>query len=296
MSSASLSGQPSEAKSSKAPYWYHAGGSVMGKYHIDHNIPCQDAHYVDKLEGCWQIAVVSDGAGSYENSHYGSQYIVANMASTIIKYLKKYKWFNKGSLPTRKNWRNISIKTIKDLRKQLKVYAKEEGFPFSSLGATVIVMIFSPKGCLTFHVGDGRCAVLTKSDEWIPTSVPFMGDEAGSTVFLTTSWLLKHQDDCIKTFIIRKPLKAIVALSDGMENYSFQCYVPDEENPGLWKDSNTPFAPFLNHNMNVISASYKDGRSRLEVDELLSNFLLNGHPKIAMELDDKTLIFSILNS
>jgi len=53
--------------------WKMIGASILGKAHIENKTPCQDAHGFKLINDYKGIAVVSDGAGSYKNSHLGSR-------------------------------------------------------------------------------------------------------------------------------------------------------------------------------------------------------------------------------
>jgi hypothetical protein len=276
--------------------WLHLGASVIGKMHILNGIPCQDAHYVGALSNRWQIAVVSDGAGSYENSHYGSALITSTIASILGPKLKRYKWYRKGSLPNNKVWNKIALEAFNDLYAHLEEYADVQGFPFHSLGATVNLIVFSEKGCLSAHIGDGRAAIQLKSGHWEAAMTPFKGDQVGETVFLTSPYTWHAPDECIQTSVIRKPIRGVAIMSDGMENYCFRCNAPISENEDLWMDYNEPFKPFFDNNTEVFRQLKAMGKSTYEIEHILANYLLKNHPRISQENDDKTITFSMLKS
>jgi len=281
-------------KSHKQTKWLHLGASVKGKMHIEGGTPCQDAHFLGAISNQWQIAVVSDGAGSYKNSHHGSAIITSAVAAILSPKLKRYKWYRKGSLPKNRVWRKITLETFKKLNAKLEEYANKNGIPFHSLGATINLIIFSEKGCMSANIGDGRAAIQLKSGKWEAAMTPLKGEQVGETVFLTSLYTWEDPDECIQTLVIRKAIKGVAILSDGMERYCFRCLIPMSENADILIDINEPFKPFFNNNVDVFRRLKGIGKSTNEIETVLAKYMLETHPSISQEEDDKTITFSIL--
>jgi hypothetical protein len=96
---------------------------------------------------------------------------------------------------------------------------------------------------------------------------------------------------CIETRVIEKPIKSFTIISDGLEHYSFYCNVKDE-NEEKYSDPNQPFEQFFNKNLESIKSMVDSGITIKEIEEKFSNYLQSGHPQIALESDDKTIILA----
>src|SRR6478736_4328000 len=98
--------------------WIIAQASVIGKSHIEEDIPCQDAHLCKYYkEHNFGIAVVSDGAGSAGNSHLGSGKVVELAQSLFYDLVIQNGWFKK--LPEEYEWENESQKQFRIVFEQL---------------------------------------------------------------------------------------------------------------------------------------------------------------------------------
>ena len=73
--------------------WKVVGASVQGQYHIDNNIPCQDALRIDFINENTGVIALSDGAGSYPNSHIGSAFITKEAVNIVKEIFTKKKQF-----------------------------------------------------------------------------------------------------------------------------------------------------------------------------------------------------------
>lgn len=268
--------------------------SVAGRGHLEcaNPIPCQDANKWKKLNNNWAIAITADGAGSYKNSHIGSAYVVNNLIKVIESEVSNSQWFINHNVPDQVEWRRVAILCLKKTRDNLFKYAKRKGLDFKTLGCTVNLALFSNQTILSAHIGDGRACYKDISGEWKHLITPFKGEEAGSTVFITTDWCWEYQDECIETRIVNSDVKAVVLLSDGMESYSFVCYVKDDN--GNFSDPNQPFEPFLNANVNAILSMIEKGISEKKASNKWKEYLKN-NKNLIKEMDDKTMLIGVFH-
>lgn len=263
------------------------GLSIQGSGHLKNDIPCQDYHSVEPVGKDFTAAVVSDGAGSKKNSDKGSL-LVCNL---VIKYLKEavttLKW-SSDNLPGSKEWDSVVRRIIELVQIELALYAKEEGCSFDSLGATMMILLYSPEKSYFAHVGDGRAGVLT-SDGWNAVLTPHKGAEANQTVFMTNKVL--DPDLAIsgvavpETVVIDKPISGFVLMSDGMEN-GLWIKSKREDLPNgdfKYKQMNMPFAPALN------DVTKKLENSKEKPCDTFFDILDHYNKPLAAELDDKTL-------
>lgn len=273
------------------PHWQITGASAIGKYHHESGMPCQDAFCYKMLSPCWGVAIVSDGAGSQQNSQYGSSLVVTEAFAAFNEILIHQEWFIRESVPSDEEWRSVVYQVMSMVYNSLCDYAIEHEFPVISLAATVVMSVFSENCVLSAHIGDGRMAVLTTDNEWIAAMNPFKGETVGETVFIT-NMTKDNAELFLVTSVLQQSVRAVVLLTDGLENLAFTCYQPDEY--GFYHDPNKPFAPFLNALINSFITQCREASDQ-EIAENLTKFLESGHPAMIEESDDKTIILAILN-
>ena len=143
---------------SKLGEWLIVHASEVGKSHLISNppVPCQDNHAILALEDNWGIAVSCDGAGSAKLSHEGSEFISEEAIKLFQRIIKENDWIKTSRLPKEEDWEKICLKAFKKLRYDLEVYAKAKKVPVSELASTIIVVVYSPIGLLSAHIGDGK--------------------------------------------------------------------------------------------------------------------------------------------
>ncbi len=288
--------------------WWTVGASVIGKSHLDNKppLPCQDSHYLRNIDRAWGIAISCDGAGSAENSHFGSKFVAEKAAERFSKDIDKIRFKENSSwttlsrnrktkLPTHKEWHDLAKKIFAEILQDLEQYAKEKNIEVKSLACTVIVVIFSPKGLLVTHIGDGRGGYRNKNGEWKSFLTPFKGEEANQTIFITSPYIWKDLDK-LESRIITEEVTAFTIMSDGCESYCFQTYMQDNKSEELRVvDVNKPhegfFEPLYNNLCDVIANPEISPPEKIKED--WGNFLLSGKG-FDTEPDDKTMIIGIL--
>jgi len=273
--------------------WLIVSGSAIGSYHVLNDIPCQDAHKVAFLKKDWGIAIVSDGAGSAANSDKGSRFIVNEACKSFCYLIKSESWIEKNTFPSEEEWRKKSIETLKTVYLNLIELCKKEDINASSVAATVIIKIFSPKGLLVCHVGDGRAGFLNCGNNWQSSIYPYKGEEVGQTIFLTTKNIWNDKETYIETRVIEEKIKAFLIVSDGCES---ACFLINQkkENEELYFDPNIPYDKFLNYKIKTIKSQHQLHISVAEINRKFKNFLTNGMEILRLEQDDKTMILGTL--
>lgn len=271
--------------------WKVIGASIAGKGHRNKDndiiVECQDSHSYQKF-GDWTILIVSDGAGSYENSKKGSQFCVDHIPMYLHNKLLKLDSFCKENSINESQWREVSLSVFEKTLEELKKLAEKAGIDYKTLGCTVNLVLFNEEIIYSAHIGDGRGAYRKNDNEtWKALFTPFTGDEPGMTVFITSDYCWENVDLCIDTNIFKEKLSAVCLLSDGMESYSFTCYTKNEETE-MFYDPNEPHSPFLNSNIKVLNKMLETETIK-EVSDKWESYLENGK-KLSEEYDDKTMI------
>ena len=159
--------------------------------------------------------------------------------------------------------------------------------------ATIILMLLTPNGMLTAHIGDGRMGYKSKDGEWKALLTPHKGDEASATVFIPNDW---HQirvpaftmsdvylPECK---VVHELPEAIVLMSDGCENITWSCYTRDDN--GHYYDPNKPFRGFFEP---LLEEMNRDLTPEQRADRLIE--IINvGTSAGKAEHDDRTMIFA----
>lgn len=225
------------------------------------------------------ITVVCDGAGSKENSKKGA-FIMSRL---VLHFVKKYIEANDIEKIEAQQWDNDAKKIIIMCIGRLKKNAKKTNTRFDTLGSTLILNVYTKNRLLCANLGDGRGAYKNLKNRWLPTMVPFSGEEAGETVFTTTI----GSDKYICTSVIEDDICCVVSLSDGMEKVSFRL---TKEQNGKMEKANEPYEKFFDPLENYIKNFSK---STFELETIFEDFLQNGTERIENELDDKTMIIGV---
>ena len=227
--------------------------------------------------------------------------ILEYMQETISKKAKEqasaYKTGNETELAECEE----ALKTAKNDRKKSKLLAKiselkqniEKPLEARDFNATIIIFLLTPQGMLTAHIGDGRMGYLSQDGEWKPLLTPHKGDEASSTVFVPNAWnqlripAFTMSDAYLpEVHAIKELPKAYVLMSDGCEDFTWQCYAHDKEN-NRYYDPNRPFDKFFNP---LITAMKEEEDNDKRVADLID--IINTVGK--HEQDDRTILFGIL--
>jgi hypothetical protein len=276
------------------PGWVLAKASVAGCAHEKNGTPCQDAFFCRLIGGTdWGIAVVADGAGSCPFSHIGAGRTVELAFHHFGKAVTHNEWNTRAALPDAKDWHLAAKSAFHLVYKDLQDFARQEAYELQALSCTVVVVIFTPLGLLIAHVGDGRAGYCDAGGEWKSMMVPFKGEYANETVFVTfCDWTGERADHYMRSSVVAEAVKAFVLLTDGCEN---ACYHTSRynEQEGRNEPLNKPCAGFLGPMTQLLLDLYRQGRPESEIDLFWEDYLKDGAPALAAENDDKTMILAI---
>lgn len=273
--------------------WTVVGASVIGKSHISMKLPCQDYNKYEYLGDGWGVAVTSDGAGSAKHSEIGSKITVERAVYYFKDVINQKEWIKLRKLPTEAEWQNITFLILKAIRDDIEHFATIKGMEFKSLSATIVVVIHSPIGFLTTHVGDGRAGFKAKDGQWTPLITPHKGEEANQTLFMTSEfWNIPYYVASgvavPESHVIRCTPQAFTLMSDGCEHTAWLCYQKNEET-GMFYDPNLPFQGFYDP---IVEQLYDDV-SNEQNKERWSRFISDGDRAFVNEPDDKTMIVGV---
>ena len=273
------------------------GASVRGKGHIQTELPCQDNNKYTYLTKGWGIAVVSDGAGSASKSHIGSKIVVERATTHFVDVIKEMKWIEHNVLPSNEDWAQIAYSVLRRVYNDITNFAQQKNIAIKDLGATVIILIHSPFGILSTHIGDGRAGYRDCNGGWHSIIAPHKGEEANQTIFITSQFWdrpsFRMSGHLIpESFIIREKVSGFTLMSDGCENTSWQISQMDR-NTGKVCDPNQPFQKFFAPLTNTLIQFHNDRIDANKRAEAWYTFL-DTSKEFSKEVDDKTLILGII--
>ncbi len=163
--------------------------------------------------------------------------------------------------------------------------------------ATIVLMLITPQGMLTAHIGDGRMGYLDADGNWKALMIPHKGDEASATVFIPNNWNAQRNVPAFtmsgvflpEVRVVKEIPKAFVLMSDGCESITWRHYAQNTET-GKYYDPNEPFAGFFNPLLNEMNEAIdKDTR----VNRLIE--IINVETSAGRnEQDDRTMIFGVI--
>ena len=269
------------------------GLSYRGDSHIRTNSSCQDYHSYEKINDEWSIAIVSDGAGSAKHSDEGSRAVCAAFTYYIRNMIETDETLKSGNLLDAKTW-DIEFKgMLSRFQSELKKNLVKPDMPFESFAATIILFVFSSKGYMVAHVGDGRAGVKVNG-EWRPIISPHKGEEANQTIFSTSKYFGEKYIPNLKMSNVYVPetdcssfqIEAFVLMSDGCENGAWMTYQRKNLPNGDFRveDVNLPRSSSLDQCLQIMDLPDETRKNAL-VDYITesSNAFIN-------EPDDKTII------
>lgn len=283
---------------SDAGEWIVVGASVQGNSHVDMKLPCQDNHVYEYLKEGWGIAITSDGAGSAKLSQIGSAAAVSRALFHFKELIAQEKWIEKSSLPTDNEWIKLSYKVLKTVRDELEALAQKNKLDLKDLSATIIVVIHSPVGLLTAHIGDGRAGYRDLEGQWHSLLTPHKGEEANQTIFIPSNfWNIPYYEMSgvfvPESKVVREPVSAFTLMSDGCEATSW-LWNQKNESTGKFFDPNLPHDKFFNPLLETLQEFRKDKTPLDERAEKWFKFIQAGNKSFIRETDDKTMILGAL--
>jgi len=285
----------------KSSNYYSFGLSVQGKSHKkDVPIPCQDSHKLGSYKDLYHYAIVSDGAGSAENSHIGSKIACENLEKQLLSLFINNDFFDENNSISPSSWQQLGFDLFKTTRDEMIKFSKKNKLNLNTLKCTLLLVIQTPFGILSANVGDGRAGCLAKGN-YYSLMVPFQTFVVGSTIFLTK----ENWNSFFRTSIhnILEP-EAFFAISDGCDDFSFLLKGPvPESEKGVYDkvysearyDHNQPFPGFydaLINQMKELITINEEQKVVSTAEEIIDLGVFKGKSieGIQKEDDDKTLV------
>jgi hypothetical protein len=244
--------------------WRATGACVIGTSHAANGKPCQDyCRYIHTIVGGSSVLAIaiSDGAGSAQLSHVGSQ--------ATVDYLLDI-------LPRRPIASLIDANEdfardiLKEVQGHLNLIAIDQGCDPADLACTVLLAVLGEFVSFFAQVGDGAW-VMQKDGEYSVPIWPDNGEYVNETTFLSSPNWQERLGWCSAFGRISQ----VAGFTDGLERI------------GLHIATKSVFAPFFDPLFSVVRESADDKELRSALSEFLSS------ERVAARTDDdKTLVLA----
>ena len=178
------------------------GCSITGKSHLQQDSPCQDAHYIRRLENGWFVGAVADGVGSCANADEGAQLAV----KTAVDFVCDYMPYDYSIISTKSMLRTALNHTMKTILR----HAEARELPAENFDTTLSLVIYDGKRIIYAHSGDGAIIGLTVFGELIEITRRQKGEDGVSMIPLRagyTTWEIDHYEE---------ELAGVLAVTDGV--------------------------------------------------------------------------------
>jgi hypothetical protein len=209
--------------------WRVVGASVRGSGHEKTNLPCQDAHAHQVVEGDWVVAAAADGAGSAPLAEVGAR-VAADYATAALADRLRAHLSGASVVAGADGWRDALTEVLRRSRAAVEEEARTRQRSSRELASTLLLMLLGPTATMAAQIGDGAMVTSTEAGAVEALTRPPQGGEyANETVFLTAPRAL----EAVQFAYREAPVASAAALTDGLQRLAFTC--------ADW----TPFAPFF---------------------------------------------------
>lgn len=138
--------------------WKNAQTYVIGKYHINNNLPCQDRTFYLEENGV-KVMSLADGAGSQPNSQIGAEIacktICQLLADNFVEYLMYFEYEKEDPSKHFLNMKKLSKLITSHVVSKLKEKAVLMNVPLKELSSTLLFFAIKDNRYIYGHIGDG---------------------------------------------------------------------------------------------------------------------------------------------
>lgn len=184
--------------------WHTQTACVTGRSHQRSGMPLQDRTCV-RTEGGVTAAAVSDGAGSARLSQEGAGAAVQRVCRFLCQHF--------DALYQSETPAQLRQAVLEQAQEAVSSRARELDAPLRELACTLLAVAVKGDQYLLFHLGDGVIAYQKEGSLQV-ASVPWNGEFANSTVFVTSPNALRH---CRVYRGTQPKLEGFCLMTDGCE-------------------------------------------------------------------------------
>lgn len=143
--------------------WKNVQSYVIGKYHINNNLPCQDRTYYYEEKGV-KVMALADGAGSQPHSEVGAELVCKEicqlLSDNFIEYLMYFEYEKSNPIVHKSKMKELNKIIIDHLVVKLKDKAMSMNVSLKELSSTLLFFAIRDNRYIYGHIGDGIIAAL----------------------------------------------------------------------------------------------------------------------------------------
>jgi Protein phosphatase 2C len=249
--------------------WRCVGASVRGTSHERTELPCQDAHYLERPSADLIIAAVADGAGSAALAEVGAAIATRTATEALCQRI-----LTAASNLDQANVQAALLEAVTTARNAVEDEAAKRERNVRDFASTLLLMLATPTFVAAVQVGDGGVVLRDKSGNIVALTAPQLGEYINETCFLVSLDALEN----VQMQIWRGETAQVAMLTDGLQ---LLC---------LKMPEGTPHEPFFFPVFDFVSRAVDEESFR----EKLIGFLRS--PRIRERTDDDvTLVLASLN-
>jgi hypothetical protein len=195
-----------------SPAWRVVHASVVGSSHTKTGEPCQDFASHEVIDGAEAgevlVAVISDGAGSAEQSAVGS-------STACHAFISLVRLFIAGGGDVSSLDRTQAQHWVKEITDELDRKAHDSGRDVGDYACTLLAAIITNDAAAFMQIGDG--AIVTshgEADGWSWVFWPQHGEYANTTNFLVS----KNALEVVEFDVAPRRIDEVALFTDGLEN------------------------------------------------------------------------------
>jgi hypothetical protein len=160
--------------------WKVFFAAVAGRYHLDQDLPCQDAGH-HAVEGEVLVGAVCDGAGSASEGEFGARYFSRRVTERLREAVRG----GQLDVAAETAMHDLLVDVVDEVRGEVEAIGQEWGVGLREFACTLVGCVASRRtgGCF-FHVGDGF-AVQRDGAAAAVLSLPENGEYSDETYFVT---------------------------------------------------------------------------------------------------------------
>ncbi len=254
--------------------WKNSQSYIIGRYHIDNNLPCQDRTYYLEGKGV-MVASLADGAGSKSKSQFGAELVTKLTCELLIEKFDSFLvLFEQENIDKAKHNYNMNIikeTIITYLVENLRELAVKENVNIRELSSTLLFFAMKGDHYIVGHIGDGVIATIKSVNDTPYASIvsaPENAEAANVTFFVPDSNAVEHLRISHGS---TKNLRFVLLSSDGASDLVFGKKGPDKNFYKLYEN----FAGILPGKYNQILERFlREIIATYSTDDLSLNLLM----------------------
>ena len=255
--------------------WRTLCQSVIGSFHAQAGLPCQDYGAYKVLGQDVLIGAMADGAGSAKHSDLGAKKTVEASLQFMAhsfdgENLEKTAFAETGTeSDLREIFQRLFPQLLAHIQQTLEEYARKEQLDFKDLATTLLVVLVTSKWLAAMQIGDGFIVFKTVGGNYQLLFQPDKGEYINETTFVTSSNALQD----IQIQVVAEPVAFICVATDGVEKVSVN-YKTWEPYPPFFQ----PLEEYLQQTETPLDEDLKEFLEREDLNKLTT--------------DDKTLLLA----